>query len=565
MVMRGELASNVYVDHSGLRGRKLLLVVGTALGVIGAAVTLVQPLFAGELINDLSSQSLGLRSVLPLLVLFVVDAVMSVGSQLVLARVSEGYVYGLRHSLIARVLHGYWPDVHSYDRGDLYSRIVVDTALSKGWIVGAIPVLLSSMTLVVGCGIAMAVISLPLFFSTFAVLVVFGGVAVWAARGVKRAATENQQDTASFVEGIQRLISSLITIKSSSLEAYAKADATSRAEFARRSGVRVLTRSAILNPVMNVGTQVAIAVTVIVGAALVASGSLSTSSMVAFFMYLLYIVAPLVQSSSAFAEIAQSRAALTRVREVGAIEQEGGLRESDLSIDSRGAAGIALADIEVSHFDSKEPLVSGITGEFSSPGLIALVGPNGVGKSTLLWLLCGLQRPTGGRISINGSDLGKWPVERLRREVVLVQQDASPITGTIRDNLQFGQEVVDDERRNEVLALVGLADFVNRLPVGLDSRLGEGGIELSGGQRRLLALARALLADPRILLLDEFTSNVDREGGAKLLDIAREIAVDRLVIVTSHSSGILSVSDQVVELTPTGLRWHSDGHESAVN
>ncbi|WXZ49638.1 ABC transporter ATP-binding protein [Clavibacter tessellarius] len=310
------------VDAAGLEGRRAPLAAGTVLGVLGSVVTLAQPLLAGRLIADVSAGTFGLASVLPLMALFAVDALLAVASQLLLARASEGYVYGLRSYLISRVLRGYWPSVHGYDRGDLYSRLVVDTALAKGWIVGALPALLSSLTLVVGCGVAMALLNLPLFLLTFAVLVVFGGVAWWTARGVQRAAKENQEDTAGFIEGVQRMVSSLVTIKAAGLEQQVDADATDRADRARRSGVRVLTRTAVLTPVMNVGTQAAIAVAVIAGAAFVASGTLTAAAMVSFFMYLLYIVAPLVQASSAFGEIAQCRAALARVREVGALPQE---------------------------------------------------------------------------------------------------------------------------------------------------------------------------------------------------------------------------------------------------
>lgn len=546
------------VDAAGLRGRKLPLVAGTALGVIGAIVTLAQPLLAGRLIADVSAGTFGLMSVAPLMALFAIDAILSISSQLLLARASEGYVFGLRSYLISRVLRGYWPSVHGYDRGDLYSRLVVDTALAKGWIVGAIPALLSSLTMVIGCGIAMAILSPPLFLLTFAVLAVFGGAAWWTARGVQRAAKENQEDTAGFIEGVQRMISSLITIKASGLESQVDADTTARAERARRSGVRVLTRTAVLTPVMNVGTQAAIAVAVIAGAAFVASGSLTTAAMVSFFMYLLYIVAPLVQASSALGEIAQCRAALARVREVGAVEQErvrsveGGGPQSS----APRHAEIELKQLEIRHENANEPLLSGVSERFSSPGLVALIGPNGVGKSTLLWLACGLQRPSSGQVIVDGVDVGDWPVAELRRRVVLVQQDAAPMTGTIRDNLQFGSGSHSDEQRMRLLERVGLGPLLARLPGGLDTALGEGGVELSGGQRRLLAVARALLADPGVLLLDEFTSNVDQQGGEKLLRIARELASDRLVIVTSHASAILNIADRIVELTPSGFQQH---------
>lgn len=541
----------IRIHQTGLRGNRLTLVLGTLFGVGAAAVSLLQPALAGSIVDGLGNQTISRIAVALLIGAFAVDIIFATLAQVLLARASEGYVFRLRELLLHRVLGARWELLHRYDRGDLYSRVLVDTAVARGLVTQAVPQLAISIVMILGCSIAMLLISAPLFVMTFGVILVFGFAAWLTSRGVQKSAMQNQVDTAVFAESVQRIVAGIVSIKAAMLERRYGEESTKTAEQARRSGVKTLDRSALLAPIMNVGTQLAIAVVAVFGAGQVAAGTMSASSMATFFMYMLYIVAPLVSCASAFGVLAQSNASLERVRELAETENELQVGEA-LATSKDNKPTLNLSSVAYRHEESDGDVFSDVTLSLQGTGLTVLMGPSGVGKSTLLWCIAGMRKHTSGTICVNGVPITDASIESLRKAVVLVQQDATPLTGPLRENLVFGEIDVNDEKRWKALEQVGLRSAIEQLPDGLDTNLGEGGVELSGGQRQLLAVARGLLADPDILLLDEVTANVDGVTEAHVLEAVRAVAQERLVLATSHRPMIREFADGVVEFDQQG-------------
>jgi ABC-type multidrug transport system fused ATPase/permease subunit len=179
---------------------------------------------------------------------------------------------------------------------------------------------------------------------------------------------------------------------------------------------------------------------------------------------------------------------------------------------------------------------------------MAIVGPTGAGKSTLLSLLLRLYDADAGAITVDGTDLRRFGLASLRERIALVPQDPWIMDGSIRDNIAFGRPAASDE---EVLAAAQLAlvdEFASRLPGGYDSPAGEGGGHLSGGQKRRIAIARALLRDTAILLLDEPTTGLDAHAEAEVLAAIRSAARGRTVILVTHSLAMAGVADRVAVL-----------------
>jgi len=527
----------------GLAGQYGLYSLAIIAGLTSSLTTLAQPIVVGLVISSMMEQNPYGGLVALLISVFLVGMVVSVASQLALGRVSERYVMNLRNAIALKVMYADWRSLHRYDKGDVISRVAVDTALARGWLVGAVPQLTSAVLLVLGCAIGMAVISLPLFLASFTCIAVFGGLSIFFSRGVKTATVKNQEDTAVFIESLHRVITNIVVLKTAVLEKIALGRVADGSEMARRSGVRAIDRSALLGPTMNIGTQAAIALTVVLGGALAATDTLSAAALVTYFMYLLYIVAPLIGAASAFGEIASSRAALQRLREISDVPQE---LEGEKRVEKQCVSRLDLRDVGI-EIDG-QPILDEISIVLSGPGLIALTGPNGSGKSTLLWTLNGLYRPDHGSINYNGLDINQISTTELRKDICLIPQNPAPLIGTVRDNLQTGESLISDEDRWHALRTVGLENRVRSLPGGLSCALGEGGVELSGGQRQLLALARGLLGDPSIFLLDEFTAYVDKEGEMALNSVAIELAKTKLVVVVSHREEIVHMSDRILQL-----------------
>lgn len=170
-----------------------------------------------------------------------------------------------------------------------------------------------------------------------------------------------------------------------------------------------------------------------------------------------------------------------------------------------------------------------------APGeAVAFVGPSGCGKSTALSLAAGLLRATSGEVLIDGVGVNELDMRALRRHVAVVTQQSVFFSGTVRENLTYGEESIDPRRVQEALDLADAAEFVAALPAGLETPLGDGGVRLSGGQNQRLALARALVRDPRILLLDEPTTGLDLESELRFREAMRRVAPGRTVLMVSH-------------------------------
>ena len=184
----------------------------------------------------------------------------------------------------------------------------------------------------------------------------------------------------------------------------------------------------------------------------------------------------------------------------------------------------------------------------SSGETVAIAGPSGCGKSTLLKILCGFYSPTSGALYLDGHDLKTVSLSSIRSQVAYLEQEPHLIYGSVRDNLLYGDPEADHTRLVEAAKQAQAHDFITQLPNGYDTVLGEDGVKLSVGQRHRLCLARTLLKDAPILLLDEPGTALDHETEALLVDTLRGVADDHTCIIVAHSSAVASIAERVITL-----------------
>ncbi|MEU1467165.1 thiol reductant ABC exporter subunit CydD [Streptomyces sp. NPDC005761] len=220
--------------------------------------------------------------------------------------------------------------------------------------------------------------------------------------------------------------------------------------------------------------------------------------------------------------------------------------------DVPGSLGLELDEVTVRHAGRAEPSLTRATLAVNEGETVALVGPSGVGKSTLLNVVLGFVEPDEGRVRVGGADLATLSPERWRERIAWVPQRPHLFAGTIAENVRLARPGADDNAVTAALRDAGAYDFVARLPDGARTLLGEDGAGLSAGQRQRLALARAFLADRPVLLLDEPTASLDGETEAGIVEAVRRLAVGRTVLLVVHRPALLSVADRVVTLTPVG-------------
>ena len=225
---------------------------------------------------------------------------------------------------------------------------------------------------------------------------------------------------------------------------------------------------------------------------------------------------------------------------------------------------VKFQDVSFRYPQGNRDAVKGLSLQAKPGEMIALVGPSGSGKSTLINLIIGFLRPQSGSISIDGNDLSDFDLRTFRRSISVVPQESVLFEGSVRDNITYGLGAVSDKRVTEALSAANATEFVNELPEGVNTLVGERGARISGGQKQRLAIARALIRDPRILILDEATSSLDSQSEREIQDALESLMKNRTTFVVAHRLSTVQKADQILVLD-RGVVLESGRHADLVN
>jgi len=557
---------------------KRTLVVVAVLSVIGAGATLVQPLLVGQVISRVQA-SVPLGALVWLLVGFVVLSSLISGYQhYLLQRTGTAVVYSSRRRLIARILRLPISEFDARRTGDLVSRVGTDTTLLYAVLTQGLADAVGNALILVGAVIAMAFID-PLLLGL--IVVVIGAslatVVVLSTR-IRAASAAQQEKVGELSSGVERAVGSIRTIRAAGATDRETATVTETATEAYAAGIRIAKVSALIVPVAGIALQVSLLVVLGVGGFRVASGAIDVAALVTFVIFLFLLVQPLATAIGAITSVNQALGALGRIQEVLdlPLESDGDqprtttpvpdaaalefrdvrFRYPDHVVKAREAAArearSVLADVHLESADvpaeTDREVLRGVSFAVPRGSRVALVGPSGAGKSTILSLIERFYDPTEGAILLDGVDARDLSREELRARFGYVEQDAPTLAGTIADNLRLASPAASDADCERVLREVNLGDVLERSPLGVDAPVGEDGVMLSGGERQRLAIARALLAAPPVLLLDESTSSLDGVNEQRMREAIDAVATDRTLLVIAHRLSTVVDSDLIVVL-----------------
>jgi subfamily B ATP-binding cassette protein MsbA len=290
-----------------------------------------------------------------------------------------------------------------------------------------------------------------------------------------------------------------------------------------------------------------IGITVIVaGGSMMLSGELTVGEFFAYTLYLGFLAGPVFAIVSVGSQFTEALAGLDRMREVLSQPREDqGDAGREKVLELRGQVEFAAVHFA---YDSGPPVLQGID-LLAEPGTVtALVGPSGAGKSTLIGLVAGFYRPTGGRVLIDGRDLASLRLSDYRRFLGAVLQDSFLFDGTIRENIAYARPQASAAEVESAARIARCDEFAAKFEAGLDTVVGERGVKLSGGQRQRVSIARAVLADPRILILDEATSSLDSESEAAIRAGLAALMRDRTTFVIAHRLSTVRSADSILVL-----------------
>jgi subfamily B ATP-binding cassette protein MsbA len=293
-----------------------------------------------------------------------------------------------------------------------------------------------------------------------------------------------------------------------------------------------------------------------IGGYFMMQGSMTFGEFISFTLFLGFMIAPIVQMSNIGSQLTEAMAGLDRTQELMEmdVENDPEIRTKVLG-DIQGK--IVFDDVSFSYEESKEVLHN-ISFEAAPGSVTALVGSSGSGKSTIAGLAATFLNPTSGTVSVDGEDLSEVSLKSYRKNLAVVLQDDFLYDGTIRENILFPRPNASEEDLNAAVLGAYVNEFTDEFEDGLETVIGERGVKLSGGQKQRISIARALLADPKIIILDEATSNLDNESEAFIQKSLSTLMQNRTTFVIAHRLSTIQQADQIMVIEDGRIAEHGN-------
>lgn len=535
---------------------KKMIVLAFLFDLLSTGVSLCIPLIAKKFIDSSKVADFNYQLVVPLIFFFFLSAITSGVSIYVLNKIGQSIVLNIRKKLLDKLLK---LPLKYYDNGrvgDMSSRIINDAQVLKGVISDHLINFISGVITIFGSCIALILIDYKLTFMLLGSSLLILFVVIPFSRKIYRISQETQENIGEMNSRINGALSEIKLVKSSHAESFELTRGKEQFEKMFTLGLKEGKLQALMSPALSLLTFFLAVIVIGYGGIRVVSGSLSMGNLTAFALYMFQLFVPLTQLVYVYSQIQRSKAASERAIQTLSGETE----DFSGSVDIPWNAEIIFDSIDF-EYEESIPVLSKISLTISPKNITAIVGPSGSGKSTLFCLLERFYYPTNGNIKIGNLEINSLSLGEWRKNVGYVSQEISIIAGTILENLLYGQtkETSVAEVENAI-RIANLDEFIEKLPGGLDTNVGERGVRLSGGQRQRIGIARAILKNPQLLLLDEATSNLDSISEMKVTESLKDFMKDRTTIIIAHRLSTVLKADQIIFLDNgkiTGQGTHS--------
>jgi ATP-binding cassette subfamily B protein len=501
------------------------------------------------------------RSAVFLVGLVALQAFIAFWRILLFAKASERALASLRRETFSRIIRLPMATLGARRVGELASRLANDVESMRETLVVTIPQAIRHSVILVGGTVVVFFLSVKLaLFMMATIPVVLVLIAVFGTR-IRKLTRKAQDDLAASQVVVDESLQGIISVKAFCNEAYEIARYDRRLGSYLGAAIKAaLPRASFIAFIIFCFSVALVAVTWF-AAKMVASGEMDHRRLANFGIFSGLIGASFMQMSELITQIQRTLGATERVREILADECEE--TASDAAVE-RLHGDIAMEGVSFSYPTRPDALVlQDFNLSMKAGQRVALVGPSGSGKTTTVSLLFRFYEPTAGRILFDGKPAGEMRLQTLRKNLALVPQEVLLFGDSIRENIAYGRPGASDEEIREAARQANAHEFIEKLPNGYETQVGDRGTQLSGGQRQRIAIARAILADPAILILDEATSSLDAESERLVQGALDKLMENRTSIIIAHRLSTVRRCDQILVLS-AGTVIERGTHEELV-
>lgn len=479
-----------------------------------------------------------------MLVPYVVHSVATYSQSLLSARLSQSVVRKMRSDLFRKIVHLPVKYLDNHSHGDVMSRMTNDVENISNTISQSLSSLVSGVLTLLGTVIMMLVLCWQLALLSCVTVILTVLATRYLSRAMKHFFRRRQVLLGQLNGDVEEMVTGYRTIVAYNRQENAVEEFETLSRQLTRTGIFAESLGGSMGPVMNVIGNIGFVIIAAFGGWFAINGTISVGVISAFIVYAKQFSRPIEEIAQLYGQIETALAGAERVFAV--MDEE---PETQTGLLPMGDAGgtVRFSHVDFSYYPGKQVLFD-FDLEVRAGQKVALVGATGSGKTTVVNLLMRFYDIDGGAILIDGRDIRDMDRDELRRGTAIVLQDTVLFSDTVRNNLKYANPAASDQAVERAARMSNCHEMICRLPEGYDTRLSESGANLSQGQRQLLAIGRAFLADPKILILDEATSSVDTRTEQKIQDAMTNLMHDRTSIIIAHRLSTIRDADLIVVL-----------------
>ncbi|REI07305.1 ABC transporter ATP-binding protein [Staphylococcus felis] len=541
----------------GIKWPKKLIFTSIFIASLGSFFGLLIPVFTGNLVDDAVNGSLKGEFIFILILVFIINTILSGIGTYLLSKLGEKLIYSIRQKLWSHIMHLKMEFFNNNETGQIMSRVIEDTMIINNFVSQKLPNIFPSSISLIGSVIILLLLDWKITLLSLLVIPVFYIIMIPLGKVVQNVAINTQTEIANFSGLLGRVISDMPLVKSSLSEEIEIEKSKGTLHNIYKLGLKQALIFSIIQPISGMLILITVGILLGVGGYRVSIGAISSGVLVSMIFYIIQLSAPLTNLSTIITDYQRAVGASTRISEI--LNEE--VESNKLGIDKVPSSG-TISFENVSFKYQKNLVLNNVSFTVPNNSITAIVGPSGSGKTTIFKLIQRFYDIDNGSILYNGININNFYLREWRAKIGYVMQNNPMMNGSVKENLLYGikSPSITLKQIQYYTKLANCHDVIMNLDDGYETPIGEKGNKISGGEKQRIDIARNLIKDPDLLLLDEITSNLDSNSEIMIQEALTKFSKDKTLLIIAHRLSTIKKAHQIIFLDEgeiTGVGNHT--------